>query len=65
MFTVGASRIRAPRMRVSSPSSRPTRSTSSGSHVAPSAEPHGMHTAVASPAPSTACPRAPFGPSVM
>jgi hypothetical protein len=64
-FSVGASRMRQPLVRASSPSSTPTRSISSGLHVAPSADPQGTQAAVASPAPRTEEPRAPLGPSVM
>ena len=63
MLTVGASRTCAPFVRASSPSIAPTRSISPGFQVAPSADPHGMHTQE-TPVPARPSPRAPFGPSV-
>src|SRR4051794_19535209 len=64
MFTVGASSTRADFVRASSPSTAPTSSISAGSQVAPRAEPHGTQAALILPAPSSADPRAPLGPSV-
>ena len=46
MLTVGASSTRHALVRASSPSIAPTRSTRTGFHVAPSAEPHGTHAEV-------------------
>ena len=59
---MGPSSTCAPLARVSSASAAPTRSTSSTSHVAPRAAPHGKHTDGGPPA--NRWPRAPLGPSV-
>src|SRR5690606_35273284 len=64
MLTVGASSTRAPLARASAPRTSPTRATSSGSQVAPSAAPHGRQ-ADAGPAGPVCVPRAPLGPSVI
>ena len=64
MLTVGASSTRHVFVRASSPIMAPTRSTRPGSHVAPSAEPHGTQVDVGPPLPGSTGPRAPDGPSV-
>src|SRR4051812_42216229 len=62
MFTVGPSSTCAPLLRACSASADPMRPTSSTSHVAPMAVPHGNEADVDPPA--YVSPRAPLGPSV-
>ena len=61
-FTVGPSSTCAPLASVSAASAAPTRSTSAGSHDAPSAAEHGNDTDGGPP--TNRSPRAPLGPSV-